>query len=131
MPSTVTSRWYEAPPPGTASRAPSHVSTLDRVRSQMIGTPELIGSFGSSVTCASLGEVWQSVEEQYVSSPLLIVNTCAVVPALSVHAASPVFLIVTASSGCSPSAYSVLFVTASTMTCSGAHGPPATAPSAG
>ena len=88
-PSTETERWYEAPPAGTDSLGPSHVSALDLVRSHTIGTLELIGVPGVSDTSASIGSTWQSVETQYFSSPLLIVKTWAFVPAFSTHTFLP------------------------------------------
>ena len=103
------------------------MSTLDLVRSQTIGTLELIGVPGASDTSASIGSTWQSVDTQYTSSPLVIVKTCALVPAFSTHVFLPVFVIVTESCGCSPASYTVLSVTASTTTFFSAHASPSAA----
>ena len=54
-------------------------------------------------------------------------NTWAFVPALSTHVFLPVFVIVTESCGCSPAAYSILSVTASTVICFSVQAPPSAA----
>lgn len=52
-----------------------HVVLDDRVRSQGIGVVDLVFP-GCSVTTASTGEVWQSVDNQITSVPLVISKTC-------------------------------------------------------
>lgn len=121
IPSTETFRWYDAPPAGTEAWAPSQVVGDERTRFQAKGV-EVTATPGESMAGVSLASLWQSVESQYVSVPLVIVYTCLDVPALIVQGAEPVFRMLNDSCGSTPALYVFASVRAATEMLPAVHG---------
>lgn len=100
------------------------VDVDDRVRPHWIG---VVGTAtpGLSVYTVSTGEVWQSLESQICSEPLVMMSSCWVVPRLIVQLAGPVFVIVMLIIGFSVDAYVALSATGTSLTFAGKQDAPA------
>jgi len=120
IPPIATARWYDAPFAGAFARTPSQESTEERVRSHTTGVALVTVWPAVRVTVMSLGSVWQSVDRQYASLPLVTMNDCVVVPTFMAQS-SPVFVSRMENCGFCPAAYVDWSVTASTVTSPGVH----------
>lgn len=76
----------------TAGRELVHVDADDWVRSHAIAGVVSVWP-GCIVTSWCVPPVWQSLLDQYVSAPLVIVNTCCADPRSMWHADEPEFVI--------------------------------------